>query len=123
MKKMFLLCLLLAASGFAYPSLWPGTYALSGGNSKYGGSGYHGEVTIYPQGDNYRVVWRIGSSQTQVGVGILYEDIFSVAYCDATKNLWGVVSFRLIRDGELEGRWASFNGTTQQPEYLIWKSY
>ncbi len=123
MKKLFLLCLVCVLSSFSYPRLWTGTYQLSGGNTKYGSSGYHGEVTIQPQGDNYRVVWRIGSSQTQVGVGILDRDILSVAYCDSSNNAWGVVSFRLIADGELEGRWASFQGTSQQPEYLIWKSY
>jgi hypothetical protein len=124
MKKLFLLCLVCVLSSFSYPKLWTGTYELSGGNGTYAGTGYRGEVTIQPQGDNYRVVWRIGSSQSQVGVGILDHDILSVAYCDSANNgAWGVAAFRLVSDGELEGRWASFKGTTQQPEYLIWKSY
>jgi hypothetical protein len=129
MKKMFLLCLLCVASGFcavnsyAYPPLRIGTYQLSGGNSKWDGGGYQGEVTIYPQGENYRVVWRIGSSQSQAGVGILYNDILSVAYCDSSNTAWGVVSFRLVADGELQGRWTGFNGTSQKPEYLVWKGY
>ena len=123
MKKLLLLCLVCVLSSFSSPKLWPGTYQLSGGNAQHGSIGYRGEVTIQPQGENYRVVWRIGSSQSQIGVGILDRDVLSVAYCDSSNNVWGVVLFRLVAEGELEGRWASFQGTTQQPEYLIWKSY
>lgn len=125
MKKMFFLCLFLAVSGFgyAYPRLMTGTYQLSGSNSKWDVGAYQGEVTIYPQGENFRVVWRIGSNQSQAGIGILYNDALSVAYCDTSNTNWGIAVFRLVADGELEGRWSGFNSTTQKPEYLVWKGY
>lgn len=121
MKKFMLLFLACAATGFAYPRLWCGTYQLSGGNTKWSGGAYQGEVTIQPQGENFRVVWQIGSSQKQVGIGILYRDVFSVAYVDALSGAWGVASYKLVADGELEGRWTFSDGTNQKPEYLIWK--
>ena len=122
MKKLFLLCLLFAASGFAH-NIRVGIYDLTGGNSKWGGSSYRGEVAIYPQGENFRVEWRIGSSQSQVGVGIVEGDVLSVAYCDSVSGAWGVVSFKVVGYGELHGRWAGFESTAQKPEYLVWKAY
>jgi hypothetical protein len=123
MKKLLLICLLFAASGFAYPAIRTGIYDLSGGNSKWGGSSYHGEVAIYPQGENFRVEWRIGASQSQVGIGIVDNDVLSVAYCDSVSGAWGVVSFKIVGYGELHGRWAAIDSTSQKPEYLVWKGY
>jgi hypothetical protein len=127
MRKLFLLCVLFLAvtsyASAAYPKLRTGTYLLSGGNTKWADSGYRGEVIIEPQGENYRLIWRIGSAQSQYGVGILYDDILSVAFCDGSNTNWGVVSYRLVADGELQGRWTSYTGTSQKPEYLIWKGY
>jgi len=128
MKKLFLLCvLLLAATSYAspvYPKLRTGTYLLSGGNTKWADSGYRGEVLIEPQGENFRVIWRIGSAQSQYGVGILSNGVLSVAYCDGSTNTnWGVASYVLVADGELQGRWTSYTGTSQKPEYLIWKGH
>ncbi len=116
----FIFC---ATVAFAYPRLWTGTYALSGGNSKWGSSAYQGEVTIQPQGENFQVVWKIGAKQSQVGIGILYNGILSVSYTDSSSGDWGVASFRLVSDGELEGRWTSYSGTSQKPEYLVWKGH
>ena len=123
MKRFLVVFLLCTASVFASPRMRTGTYLLSGGNSKWSGGGYQGEVTIYPQGENYRLVWQIGHQQTQMGVGILYNNILSVAYLDLGTNVWGVASFRLVGDGEFEGRWTSYDGTIQKPEYLVWKGY
>ena len=124
MKKLLLLCLLFAANGFAYVSqIWPGVYQLSGANSAWSDHSYQGEVVIEPQGENYRLTWFIGSHQAQVGVGILDGHILSVAFCDAKNGSWGTVAFRVVGNGELEGRWATLNGTTQGLEYLVWKGY
>jgi hypothetical protein len=126
MKKYALLffCLFCTLSAFAYPRLWMGTYACSGANSWWGGGAYQGEVYIQPQGENFSVIWRVGFRQTQVGVGILYGDILSVAYTDCNNPLnWGVVTFRVVGDGELQGFWCTHDSYTQKPEYLVWKGY
>lgn len=123
MKAFFLLTSLLFASFAHAYQLRSGTYQMSGGNGGWLDSSYHGEVIIQPQGDNYSLRWKIGMSQSQVGVGILHRDILSVAYLDQATGIFGVASYRLITDGELEGIWSSFNGTSQKPEYLVWKSY
>lgn len=123
-KTVFLMALFLSfvSSGYAW-ILRTGTYDLSGGNNT-GGTGYHGEVIIAPQGDNYKVTWLIGSKQAQVGVGVLHNDILSVAYVDAgNPSLWGVASYRVGPWGELEGRWTAFDGVASKPEYLVWKNY
>jgi hypothetical protein len=122
MKKFFTIFVLGTAGLLGY-SLRTGTYMLSGGNSKWEGSAYHGEVTIVPHGENFHVAWRIGTGQIQNGIGILYNDILSVAFLDQRSGIWGVGSFRLVREGELEGRWTTYNGTSQKPEYLVWKGY
>lgn len=126
MKKMGFIfgCAFLAFVNTAFASaiLRSGVYQLSGGNSSWGSS-YQGDVIILPQGENYSITWRIGTRQTQVGIGILNQDILSVAYFDNLTHAWGVASYRIIRDGELEGRWTTYESTIQKPEYLIWKSY
>ncbi|MES2273594.1 MAG: hypothetical protein V4487_05345 [Chlamydiota bacterium] len=131
MKKTLLsfICLFFAlfSTAHAYSPysylLRSGTYQLSGGNTKWNGGAYQGEVVIQPQGENYSVVWFIGSSQAQIGVGILENDILSVAFQDLSNATVGVVSFRIVADGELEGKWTSLDGYSQKPEYLVWKSY
>lgn len=115
--------LFLATGAYAW-TLQTGTYDLSGGNTSWGTGAYHGEVVIAPQGDNYSVIWRVGSRQTQVGIGILQDDILSVAFTDLSNNLfWGVASYRVRPFGELEGKWTSADGQTQKPEFLSWKNY
>jgi hypothetical protein len=124
MKKGILFALVfLTTTAYAW-TLKTGTYDLSGGNTSYGGGAYYGELVIAPQGENYSVIWRTGSRQTQVGIGILQDDILSVAFTDVSNNqFWGVASYRVRPFGELEGRWTAADGQTQKPEYLIWKSY
>jgi hypothetical protein len=123
-KAIFLVALFMGLVNGAYAwTLKTGTYDLSGGNSSWGSS-YQGEVIIEPQGNNYRVIWLVGTRQTQVGVGILQDDILSVAFTDVSNStFWGVASYRVGPFGELEGRWTSVDGQTQKPEYLAWKSY
>ena len=124
MKKWILLAMLFFSTGAYAWTLKTGTYDLSGGNSNWGGSGYQGEVIIAPQGDNYTVIWRVGTRQTQLGVGILQDDILSVAFTDLSNStFWGVASYRVGPWGELEGKWSSYDGQAQKPERLVWKSY
>lgn len=100
----------------------PGTYELRGSNTPSGHLDYRGEVTIVPQGENYALIWKIGRSQTQVGVGILHKNILSVSYVDTSRGVSGVMSFQLLSDDELEGKWAGLNDTIYGREYLIWKN-
>ncbi len=126
MKKMFfLMTLFLSLTSGAYGrTLKTGTYDLSGGNGGWSTAGYHGEVVIAPQGDNYKVIWRVGTKQTQVGVGILQDDILSVAFTDiANPSFWGVASYRVNAWGELEGKWSSYDGAVNKPEHLLWKNH
>ena len=126
MKKMgFLLVIFLTLASGAYAwTLKTGTYDLSGGNNNWGNAGYHGEVVIAPQGENYSVIWRIGSKQTQIGVGILQDNVLSVAFTDiANPSFWGVASYRVNAWGELEGTWTSYDGVISKPEHLLWKNY
>lgn len=127
MKKLLVLFVLCSTGLFGYVTkqgaLKHGTYMISGRNSSWDGSAYHGEVVIMPQGENYYLVWKVGAEQIQTGVGILSNGVLSVAYLDKKTGLWGVGAFRLINDREMEGRWTTFNGTLQNPEYLAWKGY
>jgi hypothetical protein len=124
MKKMFFIVMLFLGfvqGAYAW-TLQTGTYDLSGGNTSW--SGYRGEVVIAPQGENYSVVWRVGTKQAQIGIGILQDDILSVAFTDLSNNsFWGVASYRVRPFGSLEGVWTSADGTVQKPEYLSWKNY
>ena len=115
--------LTLTSSAYSW-TLKTGTYDLSGGNNNWGNAGYHGEVVIAPQGDHYSVIWRIGSKQSQVGVGVLQDNILSVAFTDiANPSFWGVASYRIGIWGDLEGTWTSYNGAEAKPEHLIWKNH
>jgi hypothetical protein len=125
MKGKIAILILATVSLFGYAvksnHLRQGTYMVSGSNTKW--DDYHGELSITPQGDNYRLVWKIASGQIQTGVGILYNNILSVGYLDPNTGVWGVGCFRILADGELEGRWTTSSGTSQSFEYLVWKRY
>jgi hypothetical protein len=124
MKKIVLMLMVLLVNGAFAWTLKTGTYDLAGGTSNWGGSSYTGEVVIAPQGDNYKVLWRIGNRQAQVGFGVLRDDILSVAFTDLDDNtFWGVASYRVKPFGELEGIWASSTDHNQKPEYLVWKNH
>ena len=101
-----------------------GTYNLSGTNNRSGTSAYHGQVIIESFGQNYRVTWLIGSTQCQSGIGILDDDqtILSVAFWDSGKNDYGIASFDILSDYELEGKWASYNSSSYGRERLMFVS-
>lgn len=123
MKKT-LICLFLGLITTAFPwALKTGTYNLTGSSANNGRT-YHGQVIIAPQGQNYQVIWKVGNSQTQVGVGIYrdWEDVLSVAYLDLDTRVWGVASFKVGAYGELEGKWTTAEGTNQGTEYLTWQN-
>lgn len=82
---------------------------------------YRGEVNIVPNGDTYNLVWLINQKQCQVGTAILNADVLSVVYHDLPSKGWGVVSYKLVEDGVLEGKWAPFNSTHCGFETLTWQ--
>jgi hypothetical protein len=122
MKKMLLAVICVLCIHAAAHALRTGTYELWGSNHPTGDFNYKGEVYIAPQGDNYALIWKIGSSNVQAGVGILRKDILSVAYHDLSQNTHGVMCFCQISDSVLEGHWTGFQGTTYGREYLVWKT-
>lgn len=99
-----------------------GTYELIGSNDESDVTHYRGKVIIAQQGTNYSLLWKIGSNQVQVGVGMLHDDLLSVAYFDVMHQAGGVVSYHCISEDEIEGKWASLQGTSYGRESLIWKS-
>ena len=122
--KTLFLCLFLGAftSAFGW-GLKTGTYEMQGYNPS--GGVYRGEVIIAPQGENYSVIWRIGSSQAQTGIGVYrdWDNVLSVAFADLSTGYWGVISYKVDFWGILDGKWASATGTSQGTEVLKWVNY
>ncbi|MEM8628661.1 MAG: hypothetical protein AAGF04_01090 [Chlamydiota bacterium] len=97
----------------SYPDI-EGSYLLVG-KSKRSASSYRGIVEINRVGDNYSLIWKIGTSTTQAGIGIFQGDILSVAFYDLNDpEFTGVASFRLTDEGNFEGPWASSNSSGGQ---------
>lgn len=126
MKKLCLLftamVCLLCTQAYANYYLKTGTYELVGSNNESRVVNYRGEVIITRLGSNYELLWLIGRQQRQLGIGILHENLLSVAYygLSPSDSDFGVVSFRLISENELEGNWASMGSGGQGCEYLNW---
>ena len=100
-----------------------GTYALEGYNSLSAAVSYTGTIDVVKDGDVYKLEWNIGE-QKQTGVAILDGDILSVGYMDTTAGEirdMGVVSYRIIDEGKLEGTWCSISGNRTGKEILTLK--
>ncbi|MDZ4205943.1 MAG: hypothetical protein U1C12_01890, partial [Patescibacteria group bacterium] len=102
-----------------------GIYKLEGYNSSLQSNpNYEGEIEISKNGERYELAWIIGQ-QDQRGVGLLEGNILSVGYTDITGGDIqdvGVVSYRVVNPGKLEGKWNSVSGTGTGREVLTWKS-
>jgi len=131
MKKIFtpLIAVLLFVCTTAHAYLNTGRYELSGSKDSSGIIDYTGEMIIERQGENYRITRYLDGYQSEVGIGILKEgglfqnDILSVAFCDLTGDVWGVISYEVLSAYELEGKWASSEAYTSGREFLTWVSY
>lgn len=134
MKKYIIpfFCLLNSYSGHIICSEEPvaelpltikaGTYKMTGSsNFASGNISYQGEVIISPQGDTYSLFWVIGNYQAQIGTGILNGNVLSVVYYDVDKDLSGVVSYKILSEDHLEGKWCPIHSTGLGKETLIWK--
>ena len=118
MKAISALLVTLLLSIPALAEMRMGTYKLTGAIP--GGNAYSGTVKIEPNGENYKLHWVIGDQgqQQQMGQGILNGDVLSVAYFDLSGQDYGVVSFKIVSDSRIEGKWASFESNVQGSETL-----
>jgi hypothetical protein len=124
LASAFLMFCVNVHAGWFGNSLKTGTYELKGSNGDYSYSQYQGTVIIKPQGSNYHLTWIINGKQLQMGIGILENEVLSVAYYDASNpNGTGVVAYRLTSDNTLEGKWAGVNSSGFGREYLNWMGY
>lgn len=122
-KCLFLFFCFFATSiyaDFAFdqaPYIKTGTYRLEGKGLGFSGS-YRGEVEIQEQGDNYFLKWRIGSHQSQTGVGILIGKTLCVSFYDDHQNFYGTAAFYLNSEKFLEGYWTKYDSEQQGRENL-----
>jgi hypothetical protein len=80
-----------------------GIYACEGSSPK--GEAYRGTVQIVRHADTYRVFWRLGTDEGNVGVGIRSGDVLAVSYFDM---LPAVVVYKVERTESgprLVGKW------------------
>ena len=103
-KSLVVLGLLLVASlPLHAKTSFSGTYAVSGINPGVGP--YSGTLTVVARGEVYDVMWVIGNVQYS-GIGVVVNDVLSVAYIAADRSWMGVIVYRQRLDGSLEGKWA-----------------
>lgn len=102
--------LLLVALPLSAKTAFSGTYDVTGSNPGVGA--YKGTLTIAPRGEIYDVLWTIGKA-SYAGVGVVVGDTLSVAYSDGTGKWMGVVGYRQLSDGTLDGKWAVYGGNTK----------
>lgn len=124
--KTSLFCLFLGMMSAAFSvELKTGTYIVNGTNP-VGCGNYEGKVIIDSQGENYFLLWRIGSWQTFFGTGVFREadHVLSVSFSDTSGSFSGIISYK-VNDltGEIEeGKWATANSLSQGSEVLTWKN-
>jgi hypothetical protein len=79
-----------------------GDYAIVGTNED--GSAYRGALKIIKHGDVYQFRWDAGKQYD--GVGVPNGNVVAVAFTGGTNGKGcGVVSYRMLADGTLEGNW------------------
>ena len=95
--------LVLVSSPVQAKTAFSGTYAITGVNPGVGA--YTGTLTITARGDVYDVYWSIANTHYS-GVGVVTNDTLSVAYSAADHSWLGVMAYRALPNGRLEGKWA-----------------
>ena len=95
--------LILVSSPVQAKAAFSGTYAITGNNPGVGP--YTGTLTITARGDVYDVYWTIANTHYS-GVGVVVNDTLSVAYSAADHSWLGVMAYRTLPNGRLEGKWA-----------------
>lgn len=120
MKLLYAVVLFgLLNAGTLFGADFSGTYDVTGSNP--GGKGsYTGTAMIERNGDSYRMAWKVGTHY--VGTGIVNGDCFSVAYTDSEGGWFGIVTYRIVDDGQrLEGEWCGHGGSVLGKEILTKK--
>jgi hypothetical protein len=96
------------------PAQLGGTYQIIEGTRPGTAAAYFGTVTIFPNGQTYRVLWNLADG-SRVGVGILEADTLVVGWGTGTHA--GVVLYQLS-GRRLSGRWAPLGSPTLGLEVL-----
>jgi len=79
-----------------------GDYEIAGTNPN--GSPYKGALKVIKHGDVYQFRWAAGTQSD--GVGVTNGDVVAVAFTAGTNGKGcGVVSYQLLPDGTLDGKW------------------
>ena len=79
-----------------------GDYAVTGSNEN--GSPYKGTLTVIKHGDVYQFRWNTGKDYD--GVGVPNGNVIAVAFTSGANGKGcGVVSYQLLDDGTLDGKW------------------
>ena len=79
-----------------------GSYAITGTNED--GSPYRGSLEVIKRGDVYQFRWNAGRQYD--GVGIPHGNVVAVAFTEGSDGKGcGVVNFRILSDGTLDGKW------------------
>jgi len=126
MRKTFYLlaAMMLFSFSTAYSRLYTGTYRSVTRGSESPDI-YRGKVLIEKCGTNYRVTWKDeNGSAILTGIGILKDEIFSVAFTDENGYQKGVASYRIkwFWNDELDGTWAYMNDSKTGTEKLVFES-
>ena len=79
-----------------------GDYAVTGSNEN--GSPYKGTLAVIKHGDVYQFRWNTGKDYD--GVGVPNGNVIAVAFTSGANGKGcGVVSYQLLDDGTLDGKW------------------
>ena len=105
--------LLLSAANTARADI-TGEYRVRGTNPD--GSTYSGAALIERDGDVYAIVWTIGNYSFG-GIGIVHDDVFSVAWVRDDGDLYGLAAYT-IDDDALRGTWTMNDHTSVYTETL-----
>jgi len=99
-----LLWLLLWGGSPAWADAPLGNY-LCTGMSPGQNQAYKGQVEVNKSGDNYTVLWRLGT-KVYLGTGIDLGDTFAVAFLTEDRQWFGIAIFRK-QNQQWVGKWAS----------------
>ena len=111
MKILAFACLLFSISASHAAAPLEGIYKLTGRNSPKADKTYGGKVVVEKTADTYKLTWLIGAAQSQKGVAILDGNILSVGYMDLSGRDFGVVSYKVLSEKKLEGKWSPIAGS------------
>ena len=89
-------------SATANPPDIAGAYDVAGTNPT--GTPYKGELAVDKRGDVYQFRWTAG--KTYDGVGVANGNVVAVAFTEGSDGKGcGVVSYKVLADGALDGKW------------------